>query len=219
MILRIMSALTLFLSTALWVQSVEAAAYPADGELDFVVFRDGEEIGSHVLKFKADNSGTVEVDIETDIAVSMMFVTVYRFEHEGHERWENGQLVSLISETDDDGEAHDLVVRADGAVLEVSDNGVTVERPFGLLTGSLWHSGIVGAPATTLLNTLNGNAMNITVQDVGDEQVQGEQGLVAARHYRLTGDLEREVWYDTDGVLVQIRFSADDGSEILYVLQ
>ncbi len=197
----------------------QAAAIPAGGELDFTVLRDGEEIGTHVLHFDVADNGNVDVDIETDIEVSMMFVTVYRFEHEGHEHWENGRLFSLKSRTDDDGEDHDLVVTADEDVIRVADNGVTGERPAGLLPASLWNDGIVAQPTTTLLNTLNGSAMAVTVTRVGEEEVEGVSGPVKATHYVLAGDLSRELWYDPMGVLVKVRFSADDGSNIEYVLR
>ena len=40
-----------------------------------------------------------------------------------------------------------------------------------------------------------------------------------AEHYKLTGDLARELWYDGDGVLRRVRFQAEDESTIEYVLQ
>lgn len=196
-----------------------AAAVPAGGELDFTVLRDGEEIGTHVMRFDVGSDGSVDVDIETDIEVSMMFVTVYRFEHEGHEHWENGRLFSLNSRTDDDGEDHDLVVTADASSIRVADNGQSAERQAGLLPASLWNDGIVAAPKTTLLNTLDGSAMDVTVTRVGDEEVEGVTGPVTATHYVLAGDLSRELWYDPQGVLVKVRFSAEDGSNIEYVLR
>ncbi len=199
--------------------TVQAAAVPATGELDFTVLRDGEEIGTHVLHFDVGADGSVDVDIETDIEVSMMFVTVYRFEHEGHEHWENGRLLSLNSSTDDDGEDHELVVTTDDASTRVADNGVAGERPAGLLPASLWNDGIVAQPKTTLLNTLDGSAMDVTVTRVGEDEVQGLSGPVKASHYVLAGDLSRELWYDPNGVLVKVRFSGEDGSNIEYVLR
>jgi hypothetical protein len=42
---------------------------------------------------------------------------------------------------------------------------------------------------------------------------------VEARHYQLSGELERELWYDAAGVLVQVRFKGKDGSDIRYELR
>ncbi|WP_367272434.1 DUF6134 family protein, partial [Parvibaculum sp.] len=42
---------------------------------------------------------------------------------------------------------------------------------------------------------------------------------VAATHYSVTGKLNRELWYDDKGVLVQVKFDGSDGSEITYVLR
>lgn len=211
-------ALAALITTAA-ATAAHAAAIPADGELDFTVLRDGEEIGTHVLRFASGTDGNLDVDVATDIAVEVMFVTVYRFEHQGHEHWQDGRLFTLTSTTDDDGEAHDLVVNATGDTLAVADNGAAEQRPGDLLPASLWNDGIVAGERTTLLNTLDGSAMDVSVEYLGDEQVEGEDGPVAARHYRLTGDLARELWYDQQGVLVKVRFSGEDGSDIQYVLR
>jgi len=41
---------------------------------------------------------------------------------------------------------------------------------------------------------------------------------VMARHYAISGDLQRELWYDAGGRLVKVRFAASDGTDIQYVL-
>ena len=43
-------------------------------------------------------------------------------------------------------------------------------------------------------------------------------GAVEAQHFALSGDLQRELWF-ADGKLVHVRFQADDGSQIDYVLR
>ncbi len=42
---------------------------------------------------------------------------------------------------------------------------------------------------------------------------------MTARRYAVRADLERELWYDADGVPVHVRFKGRDGSEIVYVLR
>jgi hypothetical protein len=37
---------------------------------------------------------------------------------------------------------------------------------------------------------------------------------VPARHFRLTGQLERDVWYDADCAIARVTFPARDGSLI-----
>jgi len=66
-----------------------AAAAPVDGQLDFTVLRNGKEIASHRIHFRRDTD-SLNVDIKTDIAVKILFVTAYRFEHHGTEIWRDG---------------------------------------------------------------------------------------------------------------------------------
>jgi hypothetical protein len=42
---------------------------------------------------------------------------------------------------------------------------------------------------------------------------------VAARHYAVTGELQRDVWYGPDWQIVQVLFPAKDGSEIAFVMR
>lgn len=200
-------------------EAAHAAAIPTSGELDFTVLRDGDKVGTETLHFAKQAGGAMDVDIKTNVEVSMMFVTVYRFEQRSHEHWNGNRLASLTSTTNDDGTKHDLTVTTDGDGLKVADNGVAKQLPTDLLPASLWNDGIVAAPQATLLNTLDGTAMKVKVADLGTETVDVGSGQVTAHHYALSGDLKREVWYDPQGVLVKVRFAAKDGSDIQYVLR
>jgi len=183
------------------------------------MLRDGEVVGSHVLQFRDDGLGSIDVDVATDIAVSVMFVTVYRFEQIVHEHWVDGGLFDLTSRTRDDGEDHTLVATAEASAIRIADNGVAAQRPTGLIPSSLWNDAIVAGPQANLLSMRDGSALSVDVAYRGEETVGGVEGPVTARHYLLTGDLTREVWYDPDGVLVKVRFSGQDGADIEFVLR
>jgi hypothetical protein len=50
------------------------------------VLREGEEIGRHELLFRRQGD-KLAVDVRTRVAVKVLFVTAYRFEHDGQEFW------------------------------------------------------------------------------------------------------------------------------------
>jgi len=103
-------------------------AFAAESDLSFTVLRDGSEIGSHEIHI-SEAAGKTTVDIETDVAVKLAFVTLYNFDHEGHEVWENGQLVSYASKTDDDGKEKSLTRSATVVILLSTDRpGTGVQR-------------------------------------------------------------------------------------------
>lgn len=205
----------LFLGVLGGVSSAVLAASPESGQLVFDVMRKGDLIGSHKMLFtRAD--GDLKIDIKTDIKVKILFATVYRFEHDGHEVWRDGRLQSMQSKTNDDGTPHEMSMIAKGTELQVTGDGVETMANAEIIPASLWHEGIL--KGGKILNTLDGRQMAIAVEDMGEETIKTGNNSVAARHYVISGELERDLWYNSDQILVQIAFEGDDGSDILYQL-
>ncbi len=202
------------------VQPGRAASDPGVPDtniLSFTVFRDGSEIGTHTIRFSGDES-TMSVEIATNVRVALPLVdiTLYRFTHEGHETWRDGKLVSLTSSTDDDGTAKAVTVQRDGDRLNVNGSAGTHESPATIVPASLWNPSLQSS--SILLNTLDGTEMAVTVSSLGMESIDAHDEKISAQHFRVSGDLERDLWYTPDGVLAGIRFLGDDGSEITYIL-
>lgn len=193
-ILSLAAGLTLALTTA-----VTAASIPSGGHLDFDVVRKGKDIGDHSYRFQGSESA-LTVNVTTDISVKVPIIrtTAYSFQHQSVESWSGGKLTSVRSATNDDGTPHKL-----------STGGK------GVLPASLWNDDIVRAGQ--LLNTIDGHIMTIRVSDMGTEQVATRRGPVSAHHYRLSGGLNRDLWYDAQGNLAHVSFTAEDGSTVTYV--
>ena len=69
------------------------------------------------------------------------------------------------------------------------------------------------------MNTLDGSIMNIEIVDLGEEDIQTTgKKILKAKHFSMTGDLARELWYDSLNRLVHVQFLGDDGSIIDYIL-
>ncbi len=190
------------------------AAVP--GDLSFTVLREGDPIGKHTMTF-TENNGVTRVDVVTDISVKLAFITVYRFEHKAKEIWKEGHLSAISSVTNDDGTNHVLEVKEDNGRLSVTDNGKTHKAPLGIIPASLWSPETVNRGV--LLNTLNGKIMRVKVNNAGEEKVKVKGKDVTASHYVISGDLNRELWFDAEKTLVKVRFKGNDGSEIVYALQ
>lgn len=203
-------------ASSLCLAASAQAAPPGSGSLDFTVTRNGSPVGRHEMLFRNEPDG-LKVDIRTNVAVKVAFITAYRFEHEGHEIWQGGRLTRLWSKTNDDGTNHLLDVSAAGPALSVMADGKPTETAQVSIPASLWNEGLL--TQKTLLNTLDGSRMAIGVSDLGVEPVTVKGATIPARHYAVTGDLQRELWYDADNVLVKVRFKAKDGSDIEYLRQ
>lgn len=211
---------TIFIA-ALWAGTTAlpalSAMVPSDGALDFTVLRDGKDVGTHRIDFRR-NGDALEVDIKTRIAVKMAFITVFRFEHDGHEVWRGDKLVSMETKTHDDGEDHSLVATANGdGDLKIVGDGKEMTAKGSMIPASLWNATFL--EAKELLNSQVGTDLAIDVAFKEEESVTVNGKSVRARHYSMTGEFERELWYDADWVLVKIAFKAKDGSDIQYVLR
>ncbi len=208
--------LALLLATPAATAQAGGAGQFARSHLDFVVVRNNEAVGRHVIDF-SHNGDTTNVKISTNVVVKIAFIPVYRFEHSAVETWKGNQLIALRSRTNDDGTAHELAVAAEGDHLRVAGDGSQTTAAAAILPASLWNPGIVRQ--TRLLNTLTGKQMPITVVDKGEEIVVASGAKVPAHHFTISGGINRDVWFDRANTLVRVAFAAKDGSSIVYQLR
>lgn len=202
------------------VGSFLVAASPALAEtLNYTVLRDGKTIGTHAVQID-QNGAQTQVSVETDIAVKVLFVTAYKFKHSSKETWAGGTLQSISSKTDDDGTPKELTARAeDGRITVDSIVKGQERRQFAdatALPASLWNPATVSQSA--LLNTLDGQIMKVSIEDMGTETVDAGGVPLAAHHYAISGELTRDLWFDDAGRLVRMRFPDKTNSEIVYAL-
>ncbi len=196
--------------------AASAAGVPTDGVLAFDIVRNGEAIGTHTYHFDRSDDRT-EVRIKTDINFRLFFIPVYRFEHESKEVWQDGKLASLESSTNENGTPVKLQVHRDEDSLMVygEDGNLHVDRE--IIPASLWNRLVLDRSQT--LTTISGNLKKFEVEYVGEKELEVRGKKITTQHFRLTGEFERELWYDNDDVLVGVRFVASDGSTVAYVLK
>lgn len=188
-----------------------------NGDLIFTVMRKGDEIGTHSIKFdKKENQLHVTIKTNVVVTLPLIHIPVYKFEHSGEETWNGNKLNSLISVTNDDGAKHRLNVTKTSETLKIIGDDVNMQSPDTIIPASLWNKQILNSGK--ILNTLDGHEMLIAVTSLGSEEINVSGKALTAKHYQITGDLNREVWYDDNDRLVSVRFNGDDGSEIHYIL-
>jgi hypothetical protein len=205
----------LCVSVASWAGPPADSGIPATGKLDSVVLRDGEPIGTDVSDFVREGDRLI-VRTRTDIAVEVLFVTVYRFRAEVEEQWHDGRLVALHTRANDDGTRKVVDLgSADAAhpeLLRVSYNGKATTVPAGVLPSSFWNPATIGHAA--FVDSLTGEIFEATVKPSGTETLEIGGHRIEAHRYALRGGLDRDLWYSPDGQLLKIEFEAEDGSRI-----
>lgn len=190
-----------------------ATCFAEDTDLSFDVIRGGDKIGEHHISIQETATGK-QVDIKTDVEVKVLFVTAYEFKHVSQEKWENGVLTHLESTSNDDGTHHKLTLDLKNVTLQGIRDGQKIVIDHANIPASLWNKEILSQQ--TIVNTLDGHPMNIQVTNLGMEEILISGQKQMAEHVRLTGDLERELWFNQNNQLVQVKFKGSDGSEILY---
>lgn len=185
--------------------------FPAADGWRFDVLRHGDVIGEHVFTFAQDGQDFV-VEVAIDIAVAMLGITLFRFTHRAEEVWRDGLLQSLVTTTDDDGTPWRVEARRRDGALRGRVNGEEIALAGAVIPASLWHRDTTTVPA--LLDTIDGRMKAVTSQALGEEAVPLGATPAAARHFRLTGQLQRDVWYGGDCSIARVAFPARDGSLI-----
>ena len=183
-------------------------------EIYFDVFRKGDKVGSHIVKFSRDNGSTI-ARISFNIEIDFLFLTAYQFKYLSEAKWVKGQLDYLKVSVDDDGEEFELIANRKDQMINVIGTNETFSTPIPIYPTNHWNSGVLNE--TLVLNTLTGllNKVSIVAQD--NENIPTEKGIIKAMRYTYSGDLNNEVWYDDEGRWVKLRFKASDGSIIEYV--
>lgn len=191
-------------------------ARPPEGRLDYTITRDGSPVGQQSVEFIHNGHGFI-VRTEIEIEVGLLSMVLYRFKHDAVETWVDGRLVGFVSKTDDDGKDRAVDLSAEGDRLKGVYNDNPIDFPGGIIPASLWHPGTV--KASVLLDPIRGRNREVAVEDRGTEPLKWNGGEIETRHFSIIGQINRELWYDLDGKLVQVRFQHKDGSEIQVTLK
>ncbi len=188
------------------------AALTTEDRIAFDVRREDSSIGRHVIGFRRDG-GDLLVDIDIALEVRFAFLTLYRYKHRNRERWREGRLIGLNSETDDDGSAYWVRAEATEGGLRVESSEGRYTAPAGTLPTSYWNPRTV--EQRQLLDSQHGRLLSVEVRPQGEDDLLLPLGRHSARQYRVAGDLELDLWYGQRGEWLKLAFEAK-GAEIEY---
>ena len=121
--------------------------------------------------------------------------------------------MAIDTETDDDGERYWLSGRASEAGFEVAGSRGDFIAPADVMPTSYWNPDTV--TKSRLLDTQRGRLIDVDIVPAGSEIVVVEGRPTNTQRYRMTGDLELDLWYETDGEWAKIQFEAR-GADVVY---
>ena len=192
-----------------------AGTIPPSDRMPFEVTRGGDSIGTHQITFSRQGART-QVDIEIDLAVTVAFITAFRYEHRNTEVWEDGRLIAIDTETNDDGTPWALTGRSTASGFRVDGGQGVIDAPADIIPSSYWNYEIIRQ--TRVLDTMRGGILNVAIQPRAQEQIETGGRTIRAQRYTISGDLMADVWYSTAGQWVSLAFDGR-GEEVRYRLR
>jgi hypothetical protein len=168
------------------------------------------DAGRHAITFACAGEDLV---VETTIAGEVRILMVPLFKRDGRYRevWRKDRLIAFDSRTEGNGEVYGVTARADGDHTVIDGRRGRIEAPPTIVSNHPWNHEVVDR--TLLFDTQRGRLQEVRVTALGTETVAVAGRKVMARKYRITGDLERELWYDAAGNWLQSRLE-HDGAKI-----
>jgi Family of unknown function (DUF6134) len=184
----------------------------------FTIKVDGRPAGDYQMTISRPDDHTFMIDARANVFVSY-FLVKYRYSYHGTEVWKDGRLVYLSSKTNDDSKQFEVLAQPDGENLRVRVNRTEhLIRP-DVWTTTYWSLPPVqfGTQAVALLDCDTGKELRGTMQYMGMQQLTLPGEVQNCPHYRLTGGVQVELWYDAQQRLVR-EVAVDDGHQVLLEL-
>jgi hypothetical protein len=182
-----------------------ARARAADIETrDFVVFVGGKSAGEAHMTIHRQDDGSVTMRCDTDINVNKL-IGKYKFIYRGVEVWKDRRLVRFDSQTDDNGTRYIVSAAAEADGLRLRVNNVERKARADVWLTSYWSlpDPKLREGPVAILDADNGRDLDAKLAYVATEKrtVAGQE--VPLNHYRLTGKVQVDLWYDGSERLVR----------------
>jgi hypothetical protein len=175
----------------------------ADETLNYQVLKDGEPIGFETVEITDTPDGyTAAITTRTDVKVLFL---QFQYGHSRLEKWRNDQLVSVDTDTNDDGSPYTYKAEYEGDCFEVAGKGVAKRDACdGAWPLTLWREDVT--TKTSLYSVINAEPYAVTTRKTGTETLAINNREIPATHYVMTGDVQRDLWYGDDGRLLKTSF-------------
>ena len=215
--------------------SAEDAA-PVHETREFKVSVDGAPRGKCTMQIHRHADGAESVSINSGLTFDYVVYT-YRYTSTGNEVWKDGRLVELENSASYNGKDYRVKGAASSRGLQVTVNGKTSHAHSDVWVTSYWRlparierevpaerAGDAQASGTrrrnpgvedrvltiALLNSDKGEHCRGRIQRIGDEKINVEGKLHNCTRYRIGGDVQVDLWYDSLRRLVR-QESVDSG--------
>jgi len=167
---------------------------PPANRLGFDVIMGSRKLGTHDLVFHPQPDGLL-VEVAVDLAYKLGPMTLFRYTHTAHERWQGGQVIEMDTQTNENGTHYRVDARRENGALVVRPQGKpSYTAPADALPATHWNHRELDGP---MINTQNGELLRPQIAPEGLFTVAAADGKsLRVRKYALTGPVKLNLWYD-----------------------
>jgi len=184
-------------------------------KIHFQILRNGNAFGTHSLEFSENDKGQTVVDIKISMDYYLGPINLFDYEHVNQEIWSGDQILSVNSETHDNGEKYSVEARWYDDYVDVQTQDEVFDASADVYSTSYWNKVIL--EAKQLLNTQKGNIEDVKITPLGVEEIVSEGQNIKALAYQIDANVPIKVWYAVDTQeWVKLKFTIR-GSELEYV--
>ena len=189
----------------------------ANQSWNFKVLLDDEIIGEHKFQLTNKNNQSF-VKIDANFDVYFFFIKAYSYKHTNYEIWNGNCLQSIKSNTDDNGELHNV----NGKTRENSFYVKTATEQYNangcVRTFSYWDPTFL--KSQSLLNSQTGEIMPVQIELLGEENIEVRNKTVLADHYQIrTNDFMIDLWYSKNNEWLSLNSTTSSGAVLRYQIQ
>ncbi|HVX10648.1 MAG TPA: DUF6134 family protein [Pirellulales bacterium] len=177
---------------------------------EFEILVKDKPAGKSTLRISDLADGTTNVVSEVHVKLNYL-VFVYRYDFSGQEKWRGARLLSSENRATDDGKKFDASAKLEADRYRIEANGRARGEPVIDMTTDYWRAPEMNeSRRLTLMNADRGTIHTVRVERLAPETLTLGMQQVNCSHYRFTGDVQAELWYDGQNRLVRQK-SVEDG--------
>ena len=190
-----------FLFTASTVLSapslvLSSQTFATEANREFLVKWRNMAIGSSNIRVKRDQK-KLRAEIDVNLVVKIFGITFYSYSLKNRELWEEGQLIKLTSEAQENKKKDQLSVHKKANNLHIKGSKFTGEISENAATTSYFTSDFL--LRRLWINTHNGKPLNVDFMASGEENISTFSGERIAKKWVNSGDLDLSLFYDANG--------------------
>jgi hypothetical protein len=167
------------------------------------------EIGRHVVAFRCAGDDLV-VEATAEIEVRLLLLSLYERHGRYREVWQGDRLIRYEALTEEGRGRFETKARLEDGRMVIDGLEAGVTAPATVVPSHPWNVAVVERPL--LFDMKDGGLLHVSVEPAGEEMLTIAGAPIKAHKYRVSGDLERELWYDARGRWLQWRLHDASGA-------